>query len=214
MRSLCLLLIVFCSLPSHAHGAPFRNLNFEEGTISYIGDGPRVDPVLAFPGWTVESPHTAFDTLTLGSSAQILMDNNWQGAPSFPILQGTYSVLLVRGEPWLVPAGLRQTASVPGDARSMSFAAAEWSSPLVSINGLDLQLVTLPAGRYGADVSSFAGQTVELRFTTEGGLFLDDILFSSNPVPEPASVAMIGLGLIGLVGYGVRRRISSNSRSA
>jgi hypothetical protein len=35
---------------------------------------------------------------------------------------------------------------------------------------------------------------------------VDNITIRAVPVPEPASVALIGLGMIGLVGYGIRRR--------
>jgi hypothetical protein len=38
---------------------------------------------------------------------------------------------------------------------------------------------------------------------------VDNITVTAVPVPEPASVAMIGLGMIGLVGYGIRRRRSA-----
>jgi hypothetical protein len=38
---------------------------------------------------------------------------------------------------------------------------------------------------------------------------IDNITVTAVPVPEPASVAMIGLGMIGLVGYGIRRRRSA-----
>jgi hypothetical protein len=53
---------------------------------------------------------------------------------------------------------------------------------------------------WGADISSYAGQTGQLLFTTiadipfaSGGL-LDNIQFSSIPIPEPGVVGLLGLG--------------------
>jgi hypothetical protein len=45
--------------------------------------------------------------------------------------------------------------------------------------------------------------------STSEFMAVDNITVSAAPVPEPASVAMIGLGMIGLVGYGIRRRRSA-----
>ena len=46
---------------------------------------------------------------------------------------------------------------------------------------------------FGGDISSFAGQSGELRF--QGGGWLDDIQFSTQPVPEPSRLAFVALGL-------------------
>jgi len=45
--------------------------------------------------------------------------------------------------------------------------------------------------------------------STSEFMAVDNITVSAAPVPEPATVAMFGLGMIGLVGYGVRRRRSA-----
>jgi hypothetical protein len=51
---------------------------------------------------------------------------------------------------------------------------------------------------WGVDISGFAGQVGELRFSigpgTAGSSFLDFIQFSTQPIPEPSALAMIGLG--------------------
>ena len=49
---------------------------------------------------------------------------------------------------------------------------------------------------YGADITAFAGTTVDLRFTAllGGSLYLDDIRFSSQLVPEPGMLALLSLG--------------------
>jgi hypothetical protein len=49
---------------------------------------------------------------------------------------------------------------------------------------------------YGVDVSPFAGETGQLLFTApiQNFVLLDNIQFSSSPVPEPSSLCLIGLG--------------------
>ena len=49
------------------------------------------------------------------------------------------------------------------------------------------------------DISMFAGQTGELRFAG-AGLF-DDIQFSNQPIPEPGTFCLFGLGAL-LLGRG------------
>ncbi|MGD9721254.1 MAG: PEP-CTERM sorting domain-containing protein [Pirellulales bacterium] len=56
------------------------------------------------------------------------------------------------------------------------------------------------------------GQTLVLRWTmSEGsgqdnGLAIDDLSFSATPVPEPSSMALFAVALVGLGGYVTRRR--------
>ena len=53
---------------------------------------------------------------------------------------------------------------------------------------------------YAADISAWAGQTAELRFTQRGAgllsgnLFFDNIIFSPEAVPEPGIWALLPLG--------------------
>ena len=58
---------------------------------------------------------------------------------------------------------------------------------------------------YAGEISPYAGQTAELRFTvpTAGGS-LDYIQFSTTPVPEPSTWALLGLG--GALFWGLKRR--------
>jgi hypothetical protein len=50
---------------------------------------------------------------------------------------------------------------------------------------------------YGADISAYAGQVGQLLFTVPlgaSGGFLDNIQFSTSPIPEPSSFALAGVG--------------------
>jgi hypothetical protein len=57
----------------------------------------------------------------------------------------------------------------------------------------------------GGDISSFAGQTQELQITAVtsasyrfGRFVLDDITFSSTPIPEPGSLSLVLCGVVAL----------------
>ena len=59
---------------------------------------------------------------------------------------------------------------------------------------------------YGGDISQFAGQTGELRITTDSHFsYLDAIQFSPVAVPEPNTVWLIAVGL-GMCWMWSRRR--------
>jgi hypothetical protein len=110
----------------------------------------------------------------------------------------------------------------------------EWSSDGLTFNSVDLvptlvggaatadpadQLKPLDTGELGAyahysipvpDLANTARIHVTgVNNSASERFFFDNLAIITAPVPEPASVAMIGLGLIGLVGYGVRRRRSA-----
>jgi hypothetical protein len=122
-----------------------------------------------------------------------------------------------------IDAALAQTGLVPLVAQSLRFNAIPHADDLgfpqfgdtigtfaVMLGGQELPVFSLGSGpnnstMFGVDVLAWAGQTAELRFTTfakPGGrfighnnLFLDSIQFSSVPVPEPGTWALLGLGL-------------------
>jgi hypothetical protein len=66
----------------------------------------------------------------------------------------------------------------------------------------------------GGDISSFAGQTGELRFTAPVTLlsfnipYLDNIQFSIEPIPEPGTLGLFALGAL-LLGWRPWRRKKS-----
>ena len=93
------------------------------------------------------------------------------------------------------------------DAQSLRFYGA--MSLEVTFAGQPLTLIKTGDGiRYdkiAADISAYAGQTGELRFTSSNLQittfdYLDAIRFSPVAVPEPNTVALLALGLLGRSG--------------
>src|SRR5262249_27966216 len=90
-------------------------------------------------------------------------------------------------------AAIAQTGFLPAGTRSLLFdlsgSGGYASSFFLAVNGSNVPFFSLETGpnfiKYGADISTFAGQTVEIRFTAQPSLsnpwttvFLDDIQFS------------------------------------
>jgi hypothetical protein len=102
-------------------------------------------------------------------------------------------------------SSISQTAMVPGNAESLQFEAvmpggADFS---VTLGGQKLSYSALFDGpdyiEYGANIpSDLDGQTEALIFGCQGpgsgDVLLDDIEFSTSPIPEPSEYALIGLG--------------------
>jgi hypothetical protein len=116
---------------------------------------------------------------------------------------------------------LSQTAVVPSSAQSLQFKTYLAGSPLsaleVRLGGQQLSLTALGSGvnytSYGAAIPAWAGQTAELDFTvlaenphvSNNYVFLDDIQFSDQGVPEPSVLSLSALGAL-LLGWRVLRR--------
>jgi hypothetical protein len=112
-----------------------------------------------------------------------------------------------------VDASLSQTGDIPSDARSIQFLESfAHSTPRITLDGMVLTTVKLSLdnqlrAHWAADVTNFAGQTGELRFSTGAGSFttafaIDAISFSSQPIPEPKAY----LGLLAIVFVVLTRR--------
>jgi hypothetical protein len=194
----------------------FINLNFESATIIPDPNGEyypySIAIINALPGWAVNGStqgDITYNDPALGSSWVNLWATNGQQ------LSGNYSVLLQGG---LGPgADISQTGLVPVSSTSILFEAepgAETAagSLLVSLGGQDLSYIAVGTGPnytlYGANVSAFAGQTEELMFFAESGgnnWNIDNIQFSSSPVPEPGALALSALGYLSLALRGWRK---------
>lgn len=200
----------------------FQNLGFESPVLPLIYVSPGYPYVLAssaVPGWIPYLVDQAqsdvlYNVRTGGGSAVGLHDWMSSTAP----LEGNYSLLL---QPGVSPSGggrtaaaVGQTGTVPAAAKSLRFLAA-YGQFTVSFAGQSLAPVALSSGPnfstlFGVDISGFAGQSGELRFTApdiEGGpndVFLDSIRFSTVAIPEPRVLALCALG-VALSGSRLRR---------
>ena len=113
---------------------------------------------------------------------------------------------------------LSQIGLVPFGMKSLQFKANEGFDLsgifAVALGGQTLSLTVLGTGSnytlYGANINQWAGQPAQLAFTVfaevphvnDETLFLDDIQFSDQSVPEPSLFSLLALG--GLF-FGFRR---------
>jgi len=135
-------------------------------------------------------------------------------------IQGNYSVQLTAYAD--APAGLyrsssiSQTGVIPLDAQSIQFLLSSPSqagdvppNPIVTLDGTPISLSVISQSDgvtlMGGNISAFAGDSETLAFlceATTGGAFpsnenyfnLDDIQFSTSPVPEPTTLALSVVG--------------------
>ena len=216
-----ILSLLTTSPPSMAQG-PFVNLDFEAANVSAYGAGPTSVPIAkGLPGWTGytgtnQVNQVVYNTVSLGAAAVSLQGTNGFIVP----LQGLFSAGLQSSDPGSqFVAAIAQTGQVPQNAISVTFFyAAQFGTIQLSFAGQAIPLVNIGAGTgydiLGGDISAFAGQTGELRFSSGigpfghgGGGFLDNILFSTQAIPEPSCVVLFGVGGL-LLGF-FRRRNSS-----
>ena len=178
----------------------FLNLNFEGATI-------LTTHTATISRWTVNAPNYVngdpnsipYNDIALDVPAVNLEGTN-APAPSIQAIQGNYSLLMQGGSrtsPITNGASIWQTGQIPISAESMTY----WGNALqVTFNN---QLLTFNAISntanytvWGADVSAYAGQTGQLMFAVpwQGSAMLDNIQFSSMPIPEPGSLALLVAG--------------------
>jgi hypothetical protein len=195
----------------------FQNLNFESANVPFVPQGQPggfVSVSDGLPGWTAYLPgvttvnQIGHNSVSIGGAAIDIEGPQWD---SSQILQGNYTVLLQsglnsgNGQPSLT-AAIGQTGLIPSTAQSVGFFEGFGGNLHVTFNGQPIPVVPLGAGTnfvvYGGDISAFAGQTGELRFTSpesplngQGGALLDNIFFSIQPIPEPSALGLFAVGL-------------------
>jgi len=195
----------------------FRNLNFEAARVADLPPdsiGEVVTRSQALPGWLAmvgqnADPPINHNFMLHGTAGISLF------GPQSPVTapEGRYFVVLQAGHEPMAPPGVLADASisqfgtVPSFAQSLQFLSAPilGEDVMVSFGGQSLPLVLLSIdsgyGVWGADITPFAGQSGELRFTALGTpslpfgtFYLDDIRFSPLPVPEPSAWGLLALG--------------------
>jgi len=208
--SLALAFFGFC----RGHSQGFVNLNFEYANVSAYGTGSFNASITdLLPGWTAylngsQSTQMSFNLFALDATDVTLLGTN---ANSYQPISGNYSLLLQGGDvpPHGIGATISQTGLVPFSAQSLLFRTQPGTGPLlVSLGGQALAIFPFSTGAnytlYGADISAFAGLIEALTFTAVLGINvtlpnpnnwnLDNIQFSSSPVPEPSAFYLSSLG--------------------
>jgi len=189
--------------PSFSQG--FINLDFESAVITLDSSSPYYPYAAiannAIPGWTAylgTTPQTyiVYNTVSLGAPSVDLEGTN----SAFTPIQGAYFILLQGDNAGFnVSASIGQTAQIPPSALSLIF----WGGGILNVTfgGQPISFShTSGAANYNiytADISTYAGQTGELLFTTptRKSAALDNIMFSTSPVPEPGTLALTAIGL-------------------
>jgi hypothetical protein len=208
---ICLVVVSFY-VSLNVSGQGFVNLDFEDSIItssqpSFLGFDFGMANV---PGWTQnngwgDSNYSGGTSLIYNNQT---LDNPdisiWDTTYLRPAIDGNYSIYLYGGSvaythayPGLpTGASISQTGQIPANAKSISY---EGYGLQVFFNG---QLLSFTDG--SIDISAFAGQTGELTFAVpwQSQGVLDDIQFSTQPVPEPS---FFGLLALGCVLFGLRR---------
>jgi PEP-CTERM motif len=218
---------------SHAQG--FVNLNFESAHTSGYPPHDNVQTGDAIPGWAASFFITGIgnvypseiwqNAISLGGGGISINDTNT--GFSFAPLAGKYSVFLfggnyVSGEFFPESATISQSGLVPVGSQSIQMRIGNYGGMgifAVALNGQQISMIPLAVfptyTLFGGNVSPFANQTAALSITalkvTSGPgpnpVLLDNIQFSSAPIPEPSALALAALGC-GLFGFRHWRKIS------
>jgi hypothetical protein len=193
----------------------FTNLDFEGAKVTgYSPNSENVPVTNALPGWTAYygSASTGetgavsevwYDAISLGSAMISINDTN-RGLGFVPF-QGKFSASLNGDFPDSPPlhsyfAAIGQTGQLPSDVQSLIIWVSSVSVFQVTFGGLDIPLLQIGSGANyiiaGGDISAYAGQTGELLFTAlpDHSGFLDNIQFSTLPIPEPTAFSLFALG--------------------
>ncbi len=218
LNFITVVILLFGVINSNAQG--FQNLNFENATIVIDNSqgSPFVYATNAIPHWTtyvsgVPQTDAVYNSVPL-SDPQVTLQGANNGL--YPPVQGTYFVMLWgQFNPGNYPdfntntAAIGQTGQIPLSSLSLTF----WGTiggMQATFNGQPLDfLVTGSIANYtiySADISAYAGQTGQLLFTDPcygnnfgGPAIIDNIQFSSSPVPEPSALGLFALGGLSIV---------------
>lgn len=193
----------------------FQNLAFESAIVPNGSGGLPVHIAFtnALSGWTgsrgpFPATQAMYNGVSLGFAAISIIDRSAQFY-SNSVIAGDFTAVISAGfaGTGFVATAISQSSLTPVTARSLRFAAnGDVADLALSLNGQNIPFSQLSIGPnyavYGGDISAFAGLTSELRFTVlplsveNGSVFLDNIQFSTVPIPEPGTVGLLSLGTL------------------
>lgn len=205
-----------------ACGQGFINLDFEQAVVQPLPpDNIFLDWTMAVPGWShsdgASTSFVYYQQEHLGEQQIfLLMDSTSPVWAPGTQLDGEYSLAFASGVQSTDPASdwvnafIAQTGDVPGSARSLRLLA---TGPFqVFLGGKEIVMFSLGDNAYGGDISAFAGSTAELKIVNTASAgdihyysVVDDIVFSSEPIPEPTTGLLIWLGGGVLISFRFRR---------
>jgi len=176
----------------------FGNLNFESVIPPLNPDINFSVPISnALPRWSgylngTPQDRVIYNGFSLSGPSISLVDSLF-----FQPIQGSYSVYLKSfSDTGGTSAAIGQTGQIPNSALSLFFIRDPQSGFAVSFGGQPISLVQFGTSGnnliMAGDISQFAGQTGELLFVGTG--LFDAIQFSSQPIPEPSVLGLLGLG--------------------
>jgi hypothetical protein len=176
------------------------------GSLSYVGSGGnpggyiRMDDTASFPNYGVVTPVNYFDSLknnlsafnggTISFDNKILLTgtNVFDSTVGFAIISSPFGTATSDLIPD-VPPTTWKTYSSPLTASLWGKTDSEWTSILSNVTSIEIQLEAYT----GPDATGFDN------FKLQSAL-------SSQAVPEPASLTLLGLGSLSLLCYVWRRR--------
>jgi hypothetical protein len=206
--AICVVLALFIGV-ERGSAQGFTNLNFESATITPDPSSPYYPNAVyassALPGWTatgfIGPNEILYNSASTGATSVSIL-----GVNGFPkALDGQFSIYLYGGVT-AASASISQTAVVPASSESILFEAqGGMGTLLVSLGGQNVSFQALSTAPnytlYGGNISpAFSGQSEQLTFSALEGINnaweLDDIQFLTSPVPEPGTVALVGVGAV------------------
>jgi hypothetical protein len=221
MRTLRLFGLIICT-QACGQGS-FQNLNFESTTVLSLPSGQTttVSTLDGLPGWTAylggsQTSAILHNGITLGDASISILGPSWNGFQA-TIIDGNYSAALKAGDlnGDQLSASIEQTGMVPPDAKSIQLKVQPFAFNYlfgVSLGSQSIPMVVLSQRGnillLGGDVSNYAGKLEELRLssintpnTPFGAVTVDDIVFSSQPIPEPSTTALLIAALLASLAF-------------